>query len=99
MSDEDARKILQIDVKRFDYIRGAKNAAGCIAEDIENIFPDICVYNFEKEEDTEEKLIGIDYSKFVPYLIKMIQLQQEEINSMKAILQKNYHCTASTYID
>ena len=85
MSANDAIKLLQVDVKRFDYIRGAKDVAGCIAEDVENIFPDICTYDIEKEGDTEEKLIGLDYSKFVPYLIKMVQIQQEEINQLKSI--------------
>jgi len=88
MADADAEKLLDIGIRRFDYINGKKNAAGCIAEEIENIFPDVCVYGLEKETDTEEKLIGIDYSKFVPYLMKMIQIQQKEINSMKEILQK-----------
>ena len=40
----------------------------------------------EFEEYTPYNTPSIDYSKFVPYLIKMIQIQQKEIDS---ILNRN----------
>lgn len=79
MTEEDAEKILNIDIKRFDYvIDDRKNIAGCIAEEVEQILPDVCTYT----DDTKTIVEGIDYSKFVPYLIKLLQKQQKQINKL-----------------
>ncbi len=79
MAEEDAKKLLDISVKRFDYIHDKKDVAGCIAEEVEQLLPDVCTYNSEDETLVE----GIDYSKFVPYLIKLAQEQQEQIDNLK----------------
>jgi len=50
---------------------------GLIAEETELINKEICTYN-------NEKLIGIEYSKLVPVLVKAIQEQQAQINELKA---------------
>ena len=90
MSEEEASKILNIGIKSFDYKEGfgEKNQFGCIAEDIYNEIPSVVHIPDEYNKDTplEENNIGfpsIDYSKFVPYIIKMIQIQQKEINELK----------------
>lgn len=92
MTAEEASKILDINVVTFDYIAragGDKNQRGCIAEDVANIIPSV-VNIPEGYDDTEEfedgkmpQVPGIDYSKFVPYLIKMVQIQNERIDILK----------------
>jgi hypothetical protein len=87
-----ARKILDLDVVDFDYISGQKGQTGLIAEDVIDIFPNVVnVPNDYNEDETKERLangelapvMGIDYTKFVPYLIKMVQMQQKEIDELK----------------
>ena len=92
MTVEEASKILDIDVVTFDYIArvgGDKNQRGCIAEDVYKIIPSV-VSIPDGYDDTEEfiddqipRVPGIDYSKFVPYLIKMVQIQNERIDILK----------------
>lgn len=93
MPEEEAKKILRLKPVDFDYIEaygGEKNQHGLIAEDTLNIIPS-CVtvpegYS-EKEFDAgkgiQNKVLAIDYSKLVPYLIKMVQIQQKEIEGLK----------------
>ena len=93
MTEEEAEKILDIDVIKFDFKGdwggGEKNRSGFIAEDVMKIMPETVhvfedydsnlpvdeFYNFPPE---------MDYQRFIPYLVKMVQIQQEQINGLKA---------------
>ena len=92
ITEEEAQKLLDIDVVKFDYKDdwgdGKKNHAGFIAEDVQKIIPETVIvhknydpnlpvdleYNFPPE---------MDYQRFIPYLVKMVQMQQEQINELK----------------
>jgi len=78
MTEEEARKILQLNPVKYNYKSNKlpNNQYGLIAEDVEPIMTYPIVYK-NNEADS------IDYSKFVPALIKMIQIQQKEIEELK----------------
>lgn len=81
---EDARKLLQLRPVTFNYKNGGQvDQAGLIAEEVNLIMPKMVIgdINFNPEEPWNAP--SIDYSKFVPYLIKMIQIQQKEIDKLK----------------
>lgn len=93
MSKEEAKKILLLNPVDFDYIKefgGEKNQRGLIAEDVLKIIPS-CVTvpdgysesDFAPEKGIMNKVLAIDYSKLIPYLIKIVQMQQEEIEALK----------------
>lgn len=93
MSEEEAKKILLLNPVDFDYIKefgGEKNQRGLIAEDVLKIIPS-CVTvpdgysesDFAPEKGIMNKVLAIDYSKLIPYLIKIVQMQQEEIGALK----------------
>lgn len=89
ITEEIAEKILDVEVVTFDYKEdsGATeeydrfNRRGVIAEDVVNITPEVVFY---KEIDGENVPDSVDYQRFIPYLIKMVQIQQAEINDLKA---------------
>lgn len=96
ISNEDALKILDINVVKYDYKKGVVsddrdrfNRHGVIAEDVDEIIPEVVHWakpysanmDFDKVEEVPDT---VDYSRFVPYLIRMVQIQQEEINELKA---------------
>ena len=84
LSDNEAKKILDVEVVNFDYKKehgGEKNCKGVIAEDVNEIIPYVTEMNEDNDDPTA--FPGVDYSKFIPYLIKMTQIQQEEINDLK----------------
>ncbi|MDE7062031.1 MAG: tail fiber domain-containing protein [Lachnospiraceae bacterium] len=93
MSDAEAQKILNINVVDFDYkeqFGGTKGQHGVIAEDAIHIIPSCVVIpeeyseeEFDLEKGIQNKILSVDYSKFVPYLIKMVQMQQEKINAQQ----------------
>lgn len=98
MSEEEAKKILLLNPVDFDYIKefgGEKNQRGLIAEDALDIIPS-CVTvpdgyseeDFDASKGIQNKVLAIDYSKLVPYLIKMVQIQQEEIEKLKEAMNK-----------
>ncbi|EOS27669.1 hypothetical protein C806_00116 [Lachnospiraceae bacterium 3-1] len=82
VAPKDAAKLLKLVPKRFDYISGEKNQSGFIAEDVEEFFPEICSYQ-EDSVTGQRKLFGIDYSKFAPYIIKLLQMQEERITKLE----------------
>lgn len=95
VDESEAKKLLDVRVVQFDYKdhmmgddRYCLNQVGVIAEEVEEIIPN-AVSATKVEEDGEVKYIpdGVGYSKFVPYLIKMVQMQQKEIDELKAIIK------------
>lgn len=95
MSEDKAKKLLDINVVDFDYIGdfggGLKNQCGVIAEDTLDIIPEAVEiakrYDESKPVDEEKNPApSVDYRKFIPYLIKMVQIQQHEIEELKSKL-------------
>lgn len=96
MTEEEAKKLLDVDVVKFDYIGdwcgGKKNQSGVIAEDTIEIIPEavqICDnYDPNQAVDEENNIPpNVDYRKFIPYLIKMVQMQQAEIDELKSFIK------------
>lgn len=94
IDDEKAKKLLELNVVDFDYIegKGKKGQTGLIAEDVLQIIPNVVnVPDGYNETEVKEKIengnvvatIGIDYTKLVPYLIRMVQIQQKELEELK----------------
>ena len=83
MTEERARKVLEYQVVTFDYIGNdtPNDCDGMIAEDIDEI------YGYPVSRGCEGEIIGLDYSKFVPQLIKMVQLQEKRIDKLTAIVE------------
>lgn len=88
MYEEEADKILKIRVTKFDYKEGVIGTAqkdgvhGAIAEEVAEIIPEVVGYR--DIEGLGYVPDNIDYSKFTPYLIKKVQMQQDEINQLKS---------------
>ena len=89
-SEESARRILDLDVVKFDYKPGVCpdssrfDRRGLIAEDTLNIMPEI-VYipdEYKKNGYTGDntKVPSIDYTKLIPDLVKMVQIQQKQLD-------------------
>ncbi len=89
LSDKEAKKILDVNVVSFDYTNGGnKNQRGVIYEEVKDIIPSAAVcrdkdYEEHFRDGKEYIFPGVDYSKFTPYLIKMAQIQQQEIDTLK----------------
>lgn len=83
MSEEFARNLLKIRMVRFDYKNKleygdmANGCSGVIAEEVAE------VQQWGVVKDAEGVVDGVDYSKFVPQLIKLCQMQQREIDALK----------------
>lgn len=82
LSEKEADKILDVNVVNFDYKneKNGTNIAGVIAEDVYDILPNVVTLT---EINGERVPDSVDYSKFVPYLIKKVQMLQEEVQQLK----------------
>lgn len=93
ITEKEAKKILDLRPIKFDYKDSdVKNQRGLIAEEVLEIMPEMVnVPNGYTEFNPDEpwNTPSIDYSKFVPYLIKMVQIQQKEIDKLKGIARIN----------
>lgn len=104
VTDEEAKKLLDIGTYTFDYkeeacpvdddgnvyTEGRKGWIGVLAEDVYDVIPR-AVCNTEGidihatiAEGGDTSSLGVDYSTFVPYLIKLCQLQQNQIDGLEA---------------
>lgn len=90
MTEDEADKILLIEVDSFDYKDGVigtgqqHNVHGVIAEKTIDIIPEVVGYR--EIEGLGNVPDNVDYPKFTPYLIKKVQMQQGEIDALKARL-------------
>lgn len=84
MTEDEANKILKVDVVTFDYKENSmmkgQNVAGAIAEDVYEILPDVVTMT---EIDGKKVPDSIDYSKFIPYLIKMVQMLEKKVAELE----------------
>lgn len=85
-TEEQASKILQLRSVNFDYKNGNKNQSGFIAEEVLKILP-CCVSvpdNYVEDPNASEiNLPRLDYSKFVPFLVKEIQILNDRITKLE----------------
>lgn len=80
---EDAMKILDLRPVTYDYINKANgvNCQGLIAEEVDQVMKYPVIYNDEGQPD------GLDYSKFVPSLIKLVQYQEKRIEELEKTVE------------
>ena len=79
MTEEEARKILDITPVTFDFkneVQGT-NMRGFIAEDVNEIIPELV-----QKKDGE--LPAMDYLEVIAYLTKMVQMQEKRIKDLEA---------------
>lgn len=95
ITEERAKKILDIRVRTFDYKEnqinptGLYDKVGVIAEEVTPIMRDVVIYESEDDDGNKrETEWSVDYQGFVPYLIKMVQIQEQRINELEARLEK-----------
>ena len=85
MTGEEAEKLFKLRPVNYDYIDDSQgtNCYGFIAEEVEEIgITDPIINTFYP--NIEEEVLGLDYAKFVPYLVKVVQMQQKQIDMLKS---------------
>lgn len=93
ITEERAKELLNVRVRTFDYNNdqvcstGLKDKVGVIAEEVTHIMRDVVVFEPSDEDNTKMIERTVDYQGFVPYLIKLVQMQQKEIDILKAKIQ------------
>lgn len=70
------KSILDLPIKSFDYISGEKNQIGCIAQDLQEICPELV-------EENSEGYLTIKESKLIYLLINEVKQLKSEINELK----------------
>lgn len=95
MTEEEALKILNVPVVKFDYKEefedGKLDQSGVIAEEVLEIIPEVVnihpMYDETKAIDpASNPSPTVDYGKFAPYLIKIVQMQQERIDKLESMI-------------
>lgn len=95
ITQDEAKSLLNLRVVDFDYIEqvgGQTNQTGIIAEEALTVYPK-CVDIPENYDEDEVKkaietggainAINVDYTKLIAPLIKLVQLQQKEIDAIR----------------
>lgn len=88
ISDDEAKKLLDIRTVSFDYKEDFTNQnrtdrRGVIAEEVAKIYPNIVNAEVGKYGDEDFTPAAVNYTEFIPYLIKLAQIQQKEIDELR----------------
>lgn len=70
------KSILDLPIKRFDFIDGPKNQIGCIAQDLREICPEIA-------HEGEDGYLSIQESKIVYLLLQEVKKLRAEVDELK----------------
>jgi hypothetical protein len=73
--------IKNIKVREFDWKKNDYHELGVIAQEIKTVVPNAVQ---EGGDDVTKHPFGVDYGKIVPYLIKAVQEQQEQIDALQS---------------
>jgi hypothetical protein len=73
------KSILNLEVKKFDFINGTKNQIGCLAQDLQEICPELV-------KEGEDGYLSIYESKIVYLLLQELKKQNKRITDLEAIL-------------
>lgn len=96
LTEEEAKKILELRPVNYDFKDETQgnNMHGFIAEEVDKVIPSL-VQHFEKpilDENGEQidttQEVALDYIMMIPYLTKMVQMQQEQINNLQKEIDK-----------
>ena len=85
IADDKAASILSVDIVSYDYKEGIAseedrfNRTGVIAEDVKHVITEVVSYI---EIDGIRMPDGIDFSRFVPYVIQTVQIQQRQLDTL-----------------
>lgn len=91
ITDKEAIKLLDLRPVKFDFKWSETDKQlqrGLIAEEVEKLFPELVAEQYKDEGDPEFQPKAIDYTGFIPYLIKIIQIQKEDIETLKTRINK-----------
>lgn len=92
ITTEEAMKLMELRPVSFDYkYINEPNQRGLIAEEVLDIYPEmVYVPDGYKKFDPNDpfRVPSIDYSKFVPYLIKVCQIQEAKIEQLENDIQE-----------
>lgn len=85
LADDAARQIMKYRPVVYDYVNEADGTGcmGLIAEEVAE------VNSYPVQFDADGNCEGLDYSKFVPQLIKMAQIHERELNELRAMIAKD----------
>lgn len=73
---EPKRSILELPVYEYDYINGSKDAIGCMAQDLQEICPEIV-------SEGSDGYLSIEESKIVYLLLQEVKRLREEVDELK----------------
>ena len=79
LTEDEARKLLQLKPSTFDFKEecgGKKGCYGLIAEEVEEVIPSVVTSMMGEKK-------GVDYVGFIPFLIKIVQMQEERITELE----------------
>ena len=82
LTEDEAKKLLQLKPSTFDFKEeygGKKGCYGLIAEEVEEVVPSVVTSMLGEKK-------GVDYVGFIPFLIKMVQMQEERITALETEL-------------
>lgn len=71
-----SKSILDLPIKKFDFINGPKNQIGCIAQDLQEICPEIVSEN-------SDGYLSIQESKIVYLLLDEVKRLRKEVDELK----------------
>jgi hypothetical protein len=97
IDDSDIDNIMKLEPKKYNLITNKdKTHYGFIAQELEQIYPELVTNGILSTESNEEVSIkSVNYLEMIPLLVNKIQKMQKEIDELKTILQVKYNISTT----
>lgn len=86
LKSNDTKNLHKLAVIEYDWtILSTEHGAGLLAEQVEKYYPEICTYRLNQ---STKELIGIDYIKLVPLLVRELTHLKSKLSTVKKLKKK-----------
>lgn len=81
--------LLHLNTKKYKYLNDDKTHYGFIAQEVEEILPELVINSVNLGDDgTYESIKSINYLEMIPLLVSKIKEMQNQINSLEERINK-----------
>ena len=80
--EQSERLVEQLKVRSFNFINDKRVKYGFIAQDVQEIAPELVM-----EDGSAKHMLSVDYTGIIPHLVNIVQEQQKQIAELKSAIQ------------
>jgi hypothetical protein len=82
---DDSEVLYQLDPVQFNYTGQTKQCIGLIAEEVEDVYPEMCIYQINNDTNQKE-LLTVDYGRLPILMLAEMKKMRKELDRINGII-------------